>query len=112
MAENYKLLYEQMKKMVDLYQNEIVPGYRAKIDELGADNTRLRDMWADVVSKASIAGSKVKHGHWVYKSFEGDEMLWLYHCSECQTPNARERNYCQNCGAIMDGETVGKSESI
>lgn len=26
MAENYKHLYEQMKKMVELYQDEVVPG--------------------------------------------------------------------------------------
>lgn len=106
MAENYKHLYEQMKKMVVMYQDEVVPGFRAKINELETDNTRLRDMWAEAVSELSKEKSAVKHGHWIYKAYEGDDSLWLYHCSECDTPNARERNYCNNCGAVMDGELV------
>lgn len=32
MAENYKLLYEQMKKLVAKYQDEIVPGLREQIE--------------------------------------------------------------------------------
>lgn len=41
MAENYKQLYEQMKKMVDMYQDEIVPGFRKTTDELKAENKQL-----------------------------------------------------------------------
>jgi hypothetical protein len=33
MAENYKHLYEQMKKLVGKYQDEIVPGLRKVIEE-------------------------------------------------------------------------------
>lgn len=33
MAENYKALYEQMKKMVSLYQDEIVPNLRKEFDK-------------------------------------------------------------------------------
>ena len=33
MAENYKLLYEQMLKIVDRYQNEIVPDLREQISK-------------------------------------------------------------------------------
>ena len=109
MAENYKHLYLQMKKMVAMYQDEIVPGFRAKIEELEADNARLRDMCARVVSDLSVEKSKTKHGHWVYKPYEGDDMIWLYHCSVCQSPNARERNFCNTCGAVMDGELVDLS---
>ena len=32
MAENYKLLYEQMKKMLEMYQDEIVPNLRKELD--------------------------------------------------------------------------------
>ena len=109
MAENYKLLYEQMKKMVTMYQDDLVPGFREKIEELEADNKRLRDMWAEAVKQLSIEKSKIKHAHWVYKPYEGDDNLWLYHCSNCQSPNAQERNYCNSCGALMDGETVEQS---
>ena len=34
MAENYKRLYEQMKKLVAMYQDEIVPGLRKTIEEM------------------------------------------------------------------------------
>ena len=37
MAENYKNLYEQMKKMVEKYQDDIVPGLRKVIDRLEAE---------------------------------------------------------------------------
>ena len=37
MAENYKILYEQMKKMVEKYQDDIVPGLRRDIDRLEAE---------------------------------------------------------------------------
>ena len=37
MAENYKILYEQMKKMVDKYQDDIVPGLRRVIERLEAE---------------------------------------------------------------------------
>lgn len=34
MAENYKHLYEQTKKMLVMYQDEIVPGFREKIEDM------------------------------------------------------------------------------
>ena len=33
MAENYKLLYEQVKKMLEMYQDEIVPNLRKELDK-------------------------------------------------------------------------------
>ena len=37
MAENYKILYENMKKMVEKYQDDIVPGLRRSIERLEAE---------------------------------------------------------------------------
>ena len=34
MTENYKHLYEQAKKMLTMYQDELIPGFRKKIEEL------------------------------------------------------------------------------
>ncbi len=34
MAENYKHLYEQTKKMLTMYQDELIPGFRKTIAEL------------------------------------------------------------------------------
>ena len=42
MAENYKHLYEQMKKMVALYQDEIVPGMRKTIETLEKNQVSVR----------------------------------------------------------------------
>ena len=42
MAENYKHLYEQMKKMVEMYQDEIVPGLRKQIEELEKNQVKVR----------------------------------------------------------------------
>ena len=33
MPTNYKLLYEQMRKMLDMYQNEIVPQMREMLEK-------------------------------------------------------------------------------
>ena len=38
MDENYKRLYEQAKKMLTMYQDELVPGLRKHIEELEAKN--------------------------------------------------------------------------
>ena len=38
MAENYKHLYEQTKKMLAMYQDELVPGFRKQIEEMEAKN--------------------------------------------------------------------------
>ena len=50
---DYKKLYESVKYTLMMYQDELVPGLRAKIAELEADNERLRNMWASEVSRSS-----------------------------------------------------------
>jgi hypothetical protein len=42
MAENYKLLYEQMKKIVTTYQDEVVPGLREIIKDLEQNQIKVR----------------------------------------------------------------------
>lgn len=49
MAENYKHLYQQMKKMVDMYQDEIVPGLWKEIKALEASREELRENFVDYV---------------------------------------------------------------
>ena len=48
----------------------------------------------------------VVHGRWIEKEYVDEPYggYYLFHCSECGFPNARERNYCPNCGAKMDLE--------
>ena len=42
MAENYKHLYEQTKKMLAMYQDELVPGFRKQIEELEKNQVKVR----------------------------------------------------------------------
>ena len=56
---NWKRLYTDVSLMLDKYQNEVVPKLRNDIKELKADNERLRDMWAEAVSKGSKADSQI-----------------------------------------------------
>ena len=42
MPENYKQRYEQMKQMVDLYQDEIVPRMREQIARLEENQVKVR----------------------------------------------------------------------
>lgn len=44
MAENYKYLYEQTKYMLEKYQDEIVPGFRERLE---AAESALRVMAKD-----------------------------------------------------------------
>jgi hypothetical protein len=41
MAENWKHLYQQMKKMVEIYQDEIVPGLRKVIEDLESSRVEV-----------------------------------------------------------------------
>jgi rubrerythrin len=52
---------------------------------------------------------EVVHGRWIEKEYVDEPYggYYLFHCSECGIPNARERNYCPNCGAKMDGDGNG-----
>lgn len=45
MAENYKQKYETMKKMVDKYQDEIVPELRKQQEALIADMRAFAHQW-------------------------------------------------------------------
>lgn len=52
----------------------------------------------------TIDAEPVKHGRWIYKPYENDEAVCLYHCSECNDVSALAWNYCRECGAKMDLE--------
>ena len=54
MGENYKNLYEQMRKMVEKYQDDIVPGLRRDIDRLEAER-----QWISVEDRLPEPGEYV-----------------------------------------------------
>ena len=57
MAENYKNLYAQMKKMVEQYQDEIVPGLRKIAEELG--QRQAASSWISVKDRLPEGGKCV-----------------------------------------------------
>ena len=45
---------------------------------------------------------KVHYGKWIRKEHEDPRgNFHLYHCSECDCPNANQRFYCPECGSKM-----------
>ena len=54
MSENYKHLYEQTKKMLAMYQDELVPGFRKQIEEMEAKNK-----WIPVSERLPERGQEV-----------------------------------------------------
>ena len=56
-----------------------------------------------------------RYGEWLLKQHEDPRgNFGLYHCSECDSPNARQRNFCPECGAKMRstaGEELMKEEN-
>jgi hypothetical protein len=57
-----------------------------------------------VYKAPAIDAYPVTRAHWIYKPFEGEGDLWLYHCSACANLSARPRAYCAECGAKMEME--------
>jgi rubrerythrin len=84
---NYKHQYEQMKLIVDKYQNEIVPGLRKLLAER----------------------EPVRYGVWKpYQTpIETRQSGWICTCCSGVVHNVSngDTDYCPNCGAKMDGES-------
>ena len=57
----------------------------------------------EMIDKApAVDAVEVVHGRWIVKEHSAPYGgFHLFHCSECDSPNAQERNYCPNCGADM-----------
>ena len=50
----------------------------------------------------AVDAVEVVHGRWISKTHDSEPFEFtLYHCSECDTPCAMERNFCSYCGADM-----------
>lgn len=97
---NYKHQYEAMKKMVEEYQDELIPGFRAKIAEL---ETKLKE------------AEPVRHGRWEKsRKYKGYCSCSL--CHDCYIEPEWVENlkwkYFPTCGAKMDLEVHNDSPDI
>lgn len=59
MAENYKHQYEQMKLMVEKYQDELIPGFRAEVEQLLTKCHQLEQKWIPVTERLPERNAEV-----------------------------------------------------
>lgn len=96
MAENYKHLYEQTKKMLTMYQDELVPGFRKQIEELEENLAerekvviQLRKQWQDAEMHICTMCGHFNHkadGNVVYGNKNCGEICGYPFCKEKFTP--------------------------
>lgn len=74
MAENWKHLYEQMKKMVEMYQDEVVPGLRELLNQKWIPVTeRLPDTFGEyIVAVLDVSGERYSD----YADFDPYAQRW------------------------------------
>ena len=70
---------------------------KARIDEI--DNCI-----AEIINAPTIDPEGLRpKGKWIEREHEDVRGNYnLFHCSRCDEPNARKKNYCPNCGAKME----------
>ena len=103
--EQARILRTPLTDCVDhLIANGVV--FLEEIEELKADNERLRDMWAKAVSELSRAKAERPQGEWVkHKKIRG-----FVYCGNCKDVYIDEEwladgkwSFCPNCGSDMRG---------
>lgn len=96
MAENYKHLYEQTKKMLTMYQDELIPGFRKEVEELKENLAesekvviQLRKQWQDAEMHICTMCGHFNHkadGNVVYGNQTCGEICGYPFCKEKFTP--------------------------
>lgn len=79
--------------------------------EYGA--TDLMDAFDDALQDAqTIEAEPVRYGRWIAREYDdGFGPYKMYHCSECDTREAKKEKYCRECGVRMFlGGTYGEEQ--
>lgn len=60
----------------------------------------------------TIEAEPVRYGRWIAREYDdGFGPYKMYHCSECDTREAKKEKYCRECGVRMFlGGTYGKEQ--
>lgn len=67
------------------------------------DGSCLAEKELDAIPAADVA--PVRHGRWIEQPHDFDLCgIAYYQCSECGKEQQTPSNYCQFCGARMDGD--------
>ena len=56
----------------------------------------------------TIDAEPVRHGRWIFVGKETAHDGWTYRkykCADCDFVTVEAKNFCQNCGAKMDGDS-------
>lgn len=76
MAENYKHLYEQTKKMLAMYQDELIPGFRKTIEEMEAKSKwiSVKDRLPEkITNKVIVLCKNGYRGFGHYENYKGKQ---------------------------------------
>jgi hypothetical protein len=79
----------------------------AKVHYGDCEFTRFAENVRDIIGEMAydlpaIAAKPITYGNWIaHQHDDGYGVYVLFHCSECDCPNANKRNYCPECGAKM-----------
>ena len=67
------------------------------------DEALLRHVQKKLRAVPAAEAKMVEHGFWIERTHDdGFGAYDMLHCSRCDTPSARNRKYCYECGAAMD----------
>ena len=103
---NEKLDLIDRNAFIEDIKTEIMNLYLDGLKGTPRPRSELYDIIDRINEQPTVDAVEVVHGRWIEKEYcEPFGGYYLFHCSECDAPNARERNYCPNCGADMRGET-------
>ena len=76
----------------------------AEITQKRGEKFSLRNLIVCIKNAPTVDAVEVVHGRWIEKYHDNPlGGYYLGHCSVCDEPDGRKKNYCPNCGAKMDG---------
>ena len=80
------------------------------VSEENCNSCERECLWRKTVKNApTVEAVEVVHGRWIRKHLLGCEPFYL--CSICEKLHDQDYNFCNNCGAKMDGDDHAKEQT-
>ena len=90
--------YELSKNMHKCAEISVSDDAKHRLINIANQHKQLADWLKELKERRE---SDVKRGHWIGKTEYGGWGETYYQCSECETMEYAESNYCPNCGADL-----------